>query len=180
MPDSRKRELIEPISSRKTVHQVREGVAIPQSKLWPIIVPFLKNCRDGNGEETKEKKIQQQPQIGIHLKGRSQGWALLLRLWSTHKKRNLPWLPSERCNKQLKDSDADFCTQPMDRSCWQARRSWGVGDPVGGPAVPINLDSRDLSNNGPPTRQHMPADRRPPTHIEQSTARSGFSQRRYT
>ena len=33
MPDSRKRELIEPISSRKTVHQVREGVAIPQSKL---------------------------------------------------------------------------------------------------------------------------------------------------
>jgi hypothetical protein len=32
MPDSRERELIEPTSSRKTDHQVREEVAIPQSK----------------------------------------------------------------------------------------------------------------------------------------------------
>ena len=38
MPNSRERELIEPVSSRKTGHQVREGVAIPQSKLSPIIV----------------------------------------------------------------------------------------------------------------------------------------------
>jgi hypothetical protein len=33
MSNSRERELIESTSSRKTVHQVREGVAIPQSKL---------------------------------------------------------------------------------------------------------------------------------------------------
>ena len=33
MPDSRERELIEPTSSRKTGHQVRDGVAIPQSQL---------------------------------------------------------------------------------------------------------------------------------------------------
>ena len=33
MPDSRERELIELTSSRKTGHQVREGVAIPQSHL---------------------------------------------------------------------------------------------------------------------------------------------------
>ena len=32
MPDSRERELIEPISSRKTGHQVRDRVAIPQLK----------------------------------------------------------------------------------------------------------------------------------------------------
>jgi hypothetical protein len=32
------------------------------------------------------------------------------------------------------------------------------GDPVGGPAVSINLDPRDLSNTGPPNRQHIPAD----------------------
>ena len=31
MPDSRERELIEPTSSRKTGHQVKDGVAIPQS-----------------------------------------------------------------------------------------------------------------------------------------------------
>ena len=38
MPNNKERELIEPISSRKTGHQVRDGVAIPQSYLCPIIV----------------------------------------------------------------------------------------------------------------------------------------------
>jgi hypothetical protein len=33
MPDSRERELIEHTSNRKTGHQVRDGVAIPQSHL---------------------------------------------------------------------------------------------------------------------------------------------------
>ena len=33
MPYSGKRELVESTSSRKTGHQVRDGVAIPQSKL---------------------------------------------------------------------------------------------------------------------------------------------------
>jgi hypothetical protein len=47
----------------------------------------------------------------------------------------------------------------------------------GEPAVPINLDPQDLSDTGPPTRQHTAADMRPPTHIQQRTARSGFSQR---
>jgi hypothetical protein len=58
--DSRERELIEPTSSRKTGHQVRDGVAIPQSKLWPKIVPVWKNYRDENGEEPEEKKVQWQ------------------------------------------------------------------------------------------------------------------------
>ena len=54
------------------------------------------------------------------------------------------------------------------------------GDPVGGPAVSINLDPWDLSYTGPPNRQHISADMKPPTHIEQRTTRSGFSQERYT
>jgi hypothetical protein len=33
MPNNRERELIEPTSSRKTGHQVRDGVPIPQSHL---------------------------------------------------------------------------------------------------------------------------------------------------
>jgi hypothetical protein len=33
MPDSREREHIESTSSRKTGHQMRDGVAIPQSQL---------------------------------------------------------------------------------------------------------------------------------------------------
>jgi hypothetical protein len=32
--------------------------------------------------------------------------------------RDLSWWPSERPNKQLKESDADICTQPIDRSSW--------------------------------------------------------------
>jgi hypothetical protein len=39
MSDSRERELIEPTSSREIGHRVRDGVAISQSHLWPIIVP---------------------------------------------------------------------------------------------------------------------------------------------
>jgi hypothetical protein len=59
MPDRREQELVEPTSSRKTGYQVRGGVAILQSQLWPIIVPVWKNYRDGNGEEPEEKKVQQ-------------------------------------------------------------------------------------------------------------------------
>jgi hypothetical protein len=57
MPYSGEREHVEPTSSRKTGHQMREGVAIPQSKLWPIIVPVWKNCRGGNGDWGKEGPV---------------------------------------------------------------------------------------------------------------------------
>ena len=33
------KELVEPNSSRKTGHHMRDGAAIPQFKFWPIIVP---------------------------------------------------------------------------------------------------------------------------------------------
>jgi hypothetical protein len=80
IPNSRERELIEPTSSRKWWHHVRDGVAIPQSYLWPIIVPVWKKYRDGNGKKPEEKKVQEQAQSGIQLKGRSQGLTLLLKL----------------------------------------------------------------------------------------------------
>jgi len=32
-------------------------------------------------------------------------------------KKDLPWLPSKRPNKQLKESDVDMCIQPVNRSC---------------------------------------------------------------
>jgi hypothetical protein len=40
------------------------------------------------------------------------------------------------------------------------------GNYVGGPAVSIYLDPQDLSNTGPSTRQHTPADMRLLTHIQ--------------
>jgi hypothetical protein len=48
-------------------------------------------------------------------------------------------------------------------------------NPEGGPAVSINLDPQDLSNTGPPNRQHTAADMRSPAHIQQRIARSGFN-----
>jgi hypothetical protein len=65
-------------------------------------------------------------------------------------KRDLSWLPSERPNKQLKESDADICTQPVDRSCWplllKAGRSWGGGQPCRRTSSFKYLDPWDLSN----------------------------------
>jgi hypothetical protein len=80
MPDSREREVIEPTSSRKTGYRLRDGVFIPQSCLWPIIVPVWKNYRDGNWEEPEEKKVHWQAQSGIQVNRRSQGLTLSLRL----------------------------------------------------------------------------------------------------
>jgi hypothetical protein len=85
VPYSRESEHHRSHLQRKTGHQVRDGVAILQSHLWPIIVSVWKNYRDGNGGEHEEKKVQRQAQSGIQLKGRSQGLKLLLRLWSAHK-----------------------------------------------------------------------------------------------
>jgi hypothetical protein len=58
----------------------------------------------------------------------------------------------------------------MDRSSWlnyeSLKEAKEKGDPVGGPAVLINLDPRGISDTGPPNRQHTPTDMRPSTHIQ--------------
>jgi hypothetical protein len=119
MPYIGEREFVDPISSRRTGHQVRDGVAIPQSKLWPIIVPVWKNSRDGNGEEPEEKKVQWQAQKWDPAQGETpRPDSITEAIESSQKKKNLSWLPSKRPNKQLKEPDADICTQPMVRSCW--------------------------------------------------------------
>jgi hypothetical protein len=76
MPDSRERVLIEPTSSRKTGRQVKKGIDIPPSKLWPILVSVWKNYRDGNGKEPEVQR--QKTQCEIQIKGRSQDLTLLL------------------------------------------------------------------------------------------------------
>jgi hypothetical protein len=117
MHNSRERELIEPTSSRKAGHQVRDGVAIPQSHFWPIIVPVWKNYRNGNGEEPVEKKVQRQAQSGIQLKGRSQGLILLLRLWNTHKK-GFIMTALQKTQHTAERFRCSYLPQPMDRSSW--------------------------------------------------------------
>jgi hypothetical protein len=39
-------------------------------------------------------------------------------------------------------------------------------NPLGGPAISINLDSGVLLNSLPPIRQYIPADVKPPTHMQ--------------
>jgi hypothetical protein len=91
MLDSRERELIWPTFSRKTGHQMRDGVRT-SNEGWgchPTVTSLTYNCsylKELQGKEPEEKKVQRQAQSGIQLKGRSQGLTLLLRLWSTHKK----------------------------------------------------------------------------------------------
>ena len=87
MPYSRERELIESISSRKTGHQMRER-GHPTLTTLTHNCSYLKELQYGNGEGPEIKKVQQQAQRGIQVKGKSQGLTLLLRLWSTHKKGN--------------------------------------------------------------------------------------------
>ena len=94
--------------------------------------------------------------------------------------RALAWLPSKSPNKQLKESGADTSTKPMDKSQGPLDLCDGIGQnlkeaedeggPVGKSAVSTDLDPQDLSDTEPPTRQHTPADIRPPTHIQKRTA----------
>ena len=82
MSYSGERELVEPSFSKKTGHQVKDGVAIPQIKTLTQNCSSLKEMQDKN-EATEEKKVQRQAQSRIQLKGRPQSLTLLLRLWST-------------------------------------------------------------------------------------------------
>jgi hypothetical protein len=154
-----------------TGHQVRDGVAIPQSLLWPIFVPVWKNYRDGNGEKPEEKNVQWQAQSGIQIR-RDPKWWHYYWGYGVLTKRNLSWLPFKRPNKQLKESDAEVCIQINGQKqltplieLGKAERRWLEGRSFRRTACSINLDPWDLSNTKPPQRQHTPADMRPPTQI---------------
>jgi hypothetical protein len=74
-----------------------------------------KTCKDKNGEEPEEKKVQQQAQIWIQLKRRPQGLRLSLMLLYAHKNEPIMTNP-QKTQKQMKQSDADIYTQLMDSS----------------------------------------------------------------
>lgn len=116
MPYSGERELVEPTSSRKAGHQVRDEVAISQSKTQTISLPVWKNCKDGNGEKPEEKKGQWQSQSGTHLKWRPQDLIPLLKYRTLTK--NWTIVAALRKAKQLNESNVHICTQLRNRHCW--------------------------------------------------------------
>jgi hypothetical protein len=72
--------------------------------------------------------------------------------------------------KRINNSCNKFCK-------YKLKETEEKGDPVGGPAISINLDPRDLSNTGPPNTQNTAANGRPPRHIQYRTSGSVFIQR---
>jgi hypothetical protein len=96
---------------------VREWVTIPQSHIWPIIVPVWKNYRDGNGEEPEEKKAQWQAQSWIQLKVSSQGLILLLRLWRAHTKGSI-MTALRKIQQAAERVRCRYLHPTMERSSW--------------------------------------------------------------
>jgi hypothetical protein len=110
------------------------------------------------------------------------GVSLSLRLWSTHKKGPVMttfWKTQQAAERvrgrYLHPTNGQKLLTPV----VELGKGWKKLRKKGSCRKTSSLKPRDLSNTGPPTRQHTPADMRPPTHIQQRTARSGFSQRRY-
>jgi hypothetical protein len=102
MPNSGERELVESTSSRKSEHQLEGWGWHPTVKIWLKIVPVRKNCRKNNWKQLEEKEVQWQVQIGIQLRGRSQGLTLLLLLWCAYKKVSIttaPWKAQQASEK---------------------------------------------------------------------------------
>jgi hypothetical protein len=88
-------------------------------------------------------------------------------LWCAYRQDSLAWLPSERPNKQLKESDADIPTNrqkpgtpvvELQKKLEEAEE----GSHIRRPAVSTTLNPQNLSDTEPPTSQHTCADLSPP------------------
>jgi hypothetical protein len=152
---------------------VMEGVSIPQSKLWlsesTAVIKMEKSLR--------KRRSNDRPKVG----SRSLGPDPISEVIESSQKGTYHDCPlkdptsSWKCQIQIFASNQR--TEAADPCGWisgKLEEAEEECDPVGKPAVSINLDFRDLSDTGTLTRQHIPADMRPPTEIQQRTTSLGL------
>jgi hypothetical protein len=170
MPYSRKKELVEFTSSRKTGHQVNGWCCHPTVKNSDPEL-FLSERTAGTkmdkslGKRRSSDRPKFQPSSEESPGSDMITDAMVLLQTGASHDCPLEGLPKS-WNSQMQIFRANQCTEAGD-SCGWNREKLEVGvesNPKGKPA--IFLVPRDLSDTEPPTRQHTPADIRSPTHVQ--------------
>jgi hypothetical protein len=170
---------VEPTSSRRTRHQVRDGLAIPQSKplthgcscLWEPQEQKWRGPWGKGGSVTGLKWDEAQGEVT-----RPDTTTEAVECSQKGAYHDCPPKgPTSSWKGQMQVIAPNQWTEAADPCSWirgKLEEAEEEGDPVGGPAVSINMDSQDLSDTGSATRQHTLADMRSSTYIQRGTART--------